>query len=111
MGGGGGGASSGCEDERFVVAEVDAVGIAKFVETLKEVGDVGVVKEGVGIIMVREAIGSRLIASSCSGSDVGVELAEDEVEGGEGGKDSAEGAALAVQSLQIVGRRTRRSWV
>jgi hypothetical protein len=30
----GGEASGGCEDERFVVAEVDAVGIAKFVETL-----------------------------------------------------------------------------
>jgi hypothetical protein len=89
----GGGASGGCEDECFVVAEVDAMGIAKFVETLEEVGDVGIVKEGIGIIMVREAIGSRLMASSCSGSDVGIELAEDKVEG-EGGKDSAEGAAL-----------------
>jgi hypothetical protein len=89
----GGGASGGCEDERFVVAEVDAVGIAEFIEMVKEVGDVGVVKEGSGVVMVREAIGLRLIASSCAGSDVGVELAEDEVEG-EGGKDSAEGAAL-----------------
>jgi hypothetical protein len=51
------------------------------------------VKEGIGIVMVREAIGSRLVMSSCSGSNVGVELAEDKVKG-EGGKDSAEGAAL-----------------
>ncbi len=50
-------------------------------------------KEGIGIIMVREAISSRLMVSSCLGSDVSIELADDEVEG-EGGKDSAEGAAL-----------------
>jgi hypothetical protein len=74
---------------------------------VKEVGDVGIVKEGSGVIMVREAIGLRLIVSSCAGSDVGVELAEDEVEG-EGGKDAAESL---VQSLRIVGRRTRGSWV
>jgi hypothetical protein len=83
------------------------MGIADFVETVKEVGDVGIVKEGSGVIMVREAIGLRLIVSSCAGSDVGVELAEDEVEG-EGGKDAAESL---VQSLRIVGRRTRGSWV
>jgi hypothetical protein len=53
------------------------------------------VKEGIGIVMVREAIGWRLVVCSRSGSDVGVELAEDKVEGeGEGSKDSAEGAAL-----------------
>jgi hypothetical protein len=51
------------------------------------------VKEGIGIIMVGKAIGSRLVASSRSGSDVGIELAEDKVKG-EGGKGSAEGAAL-----------------
>jgi hypothetical protein len=51
------------------------------------------VEEGIGIIMVGKAVSLGLVASSCSGSDVGVELAEDKVEG-KGGEDSAEGAAL-----------------
>ncbi len=50
-------------------------------------------EESIGIIVVGEAVGVGLLASSCSGSDVGVELAEDKVEG-KGREDSAEGAAL-----------------
>ena len=77
--------------------------MAKFVETLEEVGDVGIVEEGIGIIMVGKAIGAGLLASSGAGSDVGIELAEDKVEG-EGGKDSAEGAALG-KSFELLEER------
>lgn len=89
----GGGAGGGCEEECFFVAELDASRVGgRVLKALQEVGDISIVEESIGVIMVGEAVGLGLLASGGSGSDVGVELAEDEVEG-KGGEGSAKGAS------------------
>jgi hypothetical protein len=64
------------------------------------------VEESIGIIMVGKAVGLVLVVSSGSGSNVGIELAEDEVEG-ESSKDSAKGAALG-EAFELLEERPER---
>ena len=79
------------------------MGVAEFVESSEEVGNVGIMEEGVRIIMIGKAIGAGLLASGGAGSDVGIKLAEDKVEG-EGSEYAAEGAALG-KSFELLEER------
>jgi hypothetical protein len=49
-------ASGGLENKGFVIAELDAVRLAEFIKLENVISEVQVLKELVGVIMVRKAI-------------------------------------------------------
>jgi hypothetical protein len=57
-------AGGGCENKGFLIAELDAMRFAEFVKSKHIVSEVQVLKELVGVLMVREAIRAMMVGIS-----------------------------------------------